>query len=370
MEAGPWWLIAPEGLTSFLRAVHAVRNDAPAGRDAAVRLREWGFNAVGAESDRSVRDDGISYFDSVQLSRCVSLIAGRRIRLPDVFDPEWSQRANLHAASVCAPAGDAKQLIGWLSDDDLAWGDFETGRTPSLLQVCLSLEPTFASYHAAWEFVLAAHGGRLESLARNWSVALPNKETVRERTRAESPIDTRGHRRDAERWLTEFARRYFVVAAGAVRSAAPQHLYCGCRSGEIFGHRAIAAAAFSSVDLALVPWQSLPEPNVVAVPMLADNLGWIDDAGRARRSSRRLGLTTIERRLRRGRTMLQRLARHPNVIGYAWGLWHDGPGDQPPFGRGLVRADGTEARENTELLTEFNARADSLRCSAAQPPSP
>jgi len=37
---------------------------------------------------------------------------------------------------------------------------------PSLLQICLSLEPSFPAYHAAWEFTLAAHGGELAAMAR------------------------------------------------------------------------------------------------------------------------------------------------------------------------------------------------------------
>ena len=59
------------------------------------------------------------------------------------------------------------------------------GGGPSLLQLCLSLEPNFAAYHAAWEFALALHGGKLAALARAWGAPLANKEVVRELTRTE-----------------------------------------------------------------------------------------------------------------------------------------------------------------------------------------
>ena len=72
-------------------------------------------------------------------------------------------------------------------------------------------------------------------------------------------------------------------------------------------------------------------------------------------------LTTVERMLRRGRKVLERVARHPAVVGYVWRQWLDEPGEQPPFARGLVHHNGTEAREHTELLTAFNLRAETLR---------
>ena len=72
-------------------------------------------------------------------------------------------------------------------------------------------------------------------------------------------------------------------------------------------------------------------------------------------------LTTVERMLQRGRLALDRAARHPAVVGYIWRQWQDEPGEQPPFARGLIHANGVEAREHTELLTGFNARAESLR---------
>ena len=64
---------------------------------------------------------------------------------------------------------------------------------PSLLQICLSLEPSFAAYHAAWEFVLALHGGRLDGLARAWGTPMSSKEVVREFTRAEKGFTSRGY---------------------------------------------------------------------------------------------------------------------------------------------------------------------------------
>ena len=58
---------------------------------------------------------------------------------------------------------------------------------------------------------------RLDALARAWGVALPNKEVVRELTRAEEGIGSRGYLRDEARWTREFARQLQTqFAAGGV----------------------------------------------------------------------------------------------------------------------------------------------------------
>ena len=58
---------------------------------------------------------------------------------------------------------------------------------------------------------------------------------------------------------------------------------------------------------------------------------------------------------------LAHVARHPAAVGYAWGQWLDGPGEQPPLARGLLHVNGAEAREHTELLTLCNRRPADLR---------
>ena len=65
--------------------------------------------------------------------------------------------------------------------------------------------------------------------------------------------------------------------------------------------------------------------------------------------------------LRRGRVALERAARNPAVVGYAWSRWRDEAGEQPPFAGGLVHGNDAEAREHTELLADLNTRLTALR---------
>jgi agarase len=389
--AGRWWLIDADGRPVFGRAVHGVRagaapvDETVSGRAAtagpyapeehvAARLRRWGFNAVGVGGDGVAREDGFAFMASVDFCRAGALISGPGVRLPDVFDPDWRQLAMLRAHEVCEPLAENRALIGWLADDLPGWGPAEplAPERPGLLQVCLSLEPSFAAYHAAWEFVLALHGGRFEAVGRAWGVELNNKETVRGWTRTEHAIGTRGHRRDDARWSREYARRYFTGAAAAIRAADPHHLVLGARFGGPVGEAIRAECVYPAVDVALLDWTELPALSATATgPVLAGDFCWADTAFREapapKGGLRRL--TTVERMLRRGRAALERAARHPAVAGYVWRQWLDDPGEQAPFARGLVHNNGTEAREHTELLTAFNLRAEALRRAPVRNPT-
>jgi hypothetical protein len=364
-DTGRWWLFDPQGSRFFFRGVHGVRVAGAAGesglpQDAAARLRAWGFNALALTDHSSLHDDGLPFLISAKLSDAGRVLVGPGLRLPDVFDPQWAGQAATRARQVCLPFCERRDLIGWVTDDQLEWANFSPAGRPSLLQLCLSLEPGFAAYHAAWEFVLAHHGGRLASLAHAWNASLPNKEVVRELTRAEEGLGTRGYLRDDARWTQEFARRYFNTTAMAVRQADSNHLVFGCRFRGAPPPGVVAELVYPAIDVSMRHWTELPVSGA-SHPALADNVNWTTGDflrwGAGRRTRR---LTTFEHMLRKARAALDRAARHPGIVGYAWQRWEDEPGEQPPFASGVMHVNGMEAREHTELLAQFNLRAENL----------
>jgi hypothetical protein len=179
--------------------------------------------------------------------------------------------------------------------------------------------------------------------------------------------------RDEARWTREFARRYFVEASSALRAADPNHLVLGCRFTAPVGPHVLVECAYPAIDVALPDWREVPASaeRTPANPVLAGNVNWATpEFLKLPTAARLLRLTSVEWMLRRGRAALERLARQPAVVGYIWGEWQDQAGDQPPFGGGLVHVNGTEAREHTELLAQFNTRAETLRRGSSPPPSP
>ena len=367
--AGLWWLIDPDGQPFFLRAVNEVSGAEGSPHDPGARLRAWGFNALGVGAEAALREEGLPFVATVDFCAAGALIHTAGARLPDVFDPEWPKAAAVRAGELCLPLCERRDLMGWITDDQPGWAQPGPAGRPALLQICLSLEPGFAAYHAAWDFVLALHGGRLEALAKAWAQPITNKEVVRELTRTEQGIATRGYLRDDARWSREFARRYFALTSAAIRAHDHNHLVFGCRFGGTAGAAVLAEEVYPAID---APWIDLDDLALVPPgPVLAGDFTWVDPRFLGAPGARRQrGLTSVERMLRRGRTVLERAALHPAVTGYAWSQWRDRTGEQPPFAGGLVHENDTAAREHTELLADLNARVHALRSSAPPLSSP
>jgi hypothetical protein len=274
-HAGRWWLIDPDDRAFFSRGVDGVAQTGPlppspesfppmeetlaigSVEPTVARLHAWHVNTVGPGSAPEFVERG---FASTEILECVKVAPHTTIRLggahvPDVFDPAWGAACQRQAAERCAPGRDRARLIGYFTDHELNWaqpspaGGAGRDERPSLLQICLSLEPSFPAYHAAWEFALAAHGGDWAALVRAWDTDLANKHALRLLTLADTPLTGPGYRRDQERFAREFARRYFSVTADAIRRHDPRHLILGCRFGAAPAAAILAECVAPCVDV-------------------------------------------------------------------------------------------------------------------------
>ena len=323
------------------------------GQRALARLREWGFNVLGAGTAPEFQGHGWPHLEMLDLRRAgVPLLRRSGVNLPDVFDPGW-QEASL-ALAVAAHAGPG--IAGYVSDMDLEWGqppsDGAAPVRPTQLQVCLSLDPQFAAYHAAWEFVLAPRGGELGALNRAWALGLPNRETLRQMTLEEQALATPGYLLDHARFTREFAQRYFRVVAAAVRRADPGRLY--------FGVPLTASSPAELRETALAHVDVLLSDHVPAgastCPVLLRLPSWLPFAD-AKPQGEMAPLSRLERMLRGGREHLVAALSHPAVVGYTWTTYVGGDREQAPFGGGLMYSDGSAASENVEPLRAINAAA-------------
>ncbi|MDF3059792.1 MAG: hypothetical protein K0R17_4007 [Rariglobus sp.] len=397
---GQWWLVDPHNRPFFAKAVAAVNRHGRAGpppehpgsyapaighaqehdgpddfvHAAKARLSSWSMNTVGPWSDPALADAGFPATAIVGFRGAgVRVIHSQGVYLPDVFDPGWLASCDAQAAVASAPWSGRTDFIGYYTDDAPGWGEPRPDR-PSLLQICLSLEPAFSAYHAAWEFVLAPHGGDLAALAREWGVELSNREVVRQRTLAERPLTTAGYLRDQTRFAREFARRYFTTTSSALRRHDPDHLNLGCRFAQPPGEAVLAECVYPQVDV--VSWRChAPDfarqvqiyAGATGMPLLPTGFGLSNERFRTAAFSSSSGPTRIERMLRDGRRALVAACEHPSVVGYEWARWADESDEMPPFGAGLVHVDDREAIEHTELIAQINARAERLRLRAGKP---
>jgi agarase len=396
---GAWWLLTPEDEPVLLRAVAGVNRHGRAGppptlrgdyartveklygpgagtgqdwaRTTAARLHAWAVDTVGAWADVELVERGFYFTALADFCRAgAPLLLGPGLRLPDVFDPRWPAAAEAHAAAVVAPWAGRRELVGWFTDDALGWGATEPGR-PGLFQACLSVEPSLAAHHAAWEFALAANGGSLEALGRRWGLELVHRERVRQLTREERGLSGAAFAEDAARFARELARRYFGVSSAALRAADPSHLVLGCRFATPPPAAVRAGCAAPEVDL--VSWRLRAGESFPAQAASAAGAEpqWVTGGGLSHGDFKTLpvrdgtGPTRLERLLRAGREGLVAACRDPRTVGIEWAHWADGGHEAPPFGAGLVHADDHEAVEHTELLTHIHLRARTLHARGA-----
>lgn len=391
-HGGVWWLLTPEDEPVLLRAVAGVNRHGRAGpppvrrsayantvanlygtadpaaweRSTAGRLHTWGVDTVGPWADAGLVDRGFYFTALADFVRAsVPTLHGPGLRLPDVFDQRWPAAAAAHAAAIATPWAGRRELVGWFTDDALGWG-YDGSTRVGLLQTCLSLEPSLAAHHAAWEFVLAANGGTLELLGRAWGVALTRREHVRQLAREERPLGGAAFASDARRFARELARRYFSVVGPSIRAADPSHLVLGCRFAEPPPAGVREACKENIIDA--VSWRLKAGAPFTrqADESAGDQPQWVTGGGLTHSDFRKLplrdgtGPTRLERLLRAGREGLVAACRDQRTVGIEWTHWADGGYDAPPFGAGLVHADDHEAVEHTELITHLHARARSL----------
>lgn len=404
--AGQWWFIDGRNRPFFSRGVagvnrygraglrpaqagpyemtvarlHGVEDPRLFGLSTFDRLRAWHCNTLGPWSAPEFFGSGFFFTETVGFRHAApeSIIKLGGALLPDVFDPRWVTACHTLAAAVCPAQRGSEELLGYITDHGLQWAQppiaaaaMRRPDRPTLLQICLSLEPSFPAYHAAWEFALAPHAGELTTLAAAWGIE-PNKEALRQLTLADTPLTGENYRRDHERFTREFARRYMTTCAAAIRSHDPNHLVLGCDFESSPSLAVLAEFAYPAVDVLTMACRTPAVfeavdriARVSAMPVLITDFTWVGEEFTRPEKTPAHAATAVERMLSRGRATLARACTHPAAIGYTWASWADEPEDLPPFGRGLVHLDDREAREHTELLTEFNRQAEALRRRAA-----
>jgi hypothetical protein len=397
---GHWWFLDPNGSPFFYRGVTSVSRgddlvhprpytqsvlnqygpDPAAFRDATfARLRSWGFNALGAWSNKELWDQGMPYTIILNFSD-----GGPQIDedgLPDVFDPAWQHHIDDIAKKLVEPERNSKALVGYFTDNELGWDGAPPGglnlatdaldpnHSPTLLQLSLSQAPGRPVYQEAWRFVLARHGGSLQKVAAAWKVPLASQAAVQSLTHNKSALRSAEYLKDDAAFQGEFAHRYFQLTAEAIRKYDPNHLILGCRFG----------GPPSDAELAEVkrPWVDVVSANnyrfemrdrmslyfrATGLPVLNTEFSW----GHGVFSQRPLpkedprGATPLQRMLVNGQAALEDSFRLPGLVGYTWYRWPDKVDFVPPITYGLVTIHNQPNSASTDLLTRINACSEQI----------
>lgn len=356
---GVWWLLSPEDRACFPAAFAGRR---PPEREAR-HLRSWGFDTVVVAGEDDFEQSGVWQVRCAGLSEVGPRIRTGGALLPDVFDPAWRTQAAERAAGRCEPYRTDRSIVAWRSDAALSWAWNPPRGRPTLLQLCLSLEPSFAAYHAAWEFVLALHQGSFEAMATAWQVDLKNKDGLRSWTQEEKGIQSPAYLADHRLWSMQFARRYFTTVSAILHEAAPNHLRLSPRSELAAEPDWLVDVAAMECDVrsrAFCPTNDGNDPDDEGGPVWIDGFTWAHPRLTGPASDDEAddsAPTRVERMLGQGRRAFAAMLSDAGVVAWTWADANDGEWAQRDLTPRLMREDGSVAIEHTELLTRLNKRA-------------
>jgi hypothetical protein len=423
--AGQWWLIDPReraffsrGVTSINRAgtqggryarpgpyatqvdrLHGTDSPEPFVNSVLTRLAAWNFNTLGAWTTPEFFDRGVPYTEIIEFTKAsgAPLLAdplepARSLRVVDVFDPAWPRRADALAAELAAPRRDSRDLIGYFTDNEIGFLDAEDQglwgqtrpeaalarpRRASLLQTCLAQEPSRAAHRSAWAHALAPYDSDLAALGRAWGLGpLRDAAQLAALTAAGTVIDHPAYLYDNHTFVREYARRYFVTTAAAIRRHDPHHLILGIRFGGPPGRAVLESCVAPHVDVLSANnyRDNLREridlyAEATGMPVLIGEFAWASGYFLERAyAGAPADLPQVTRMHRMGRHTLEHACSHPHLVGYTWYRWVQGdPTDPRPSDHGLVLTDDSPHPHHPCLAQLINARTAALRLGLRPP---
>ncbi len=253
---GVAWLAAPDGQRSLLLAlnhVHLVSASAPRTdlapayvdqRAAALlaAMRRDGFNVVGSDADADLWHRGLPFVESLDLSQ--HLEADQQTPFFDVYDPHFRQRVQALAQAACAPRARDAELIGYFSDDGLAWDPSRPGQAAKLLRFYLGLPLSSVGRQRAMDYLRIRYNSDIQLLRRAWGVKA--RDFLYLAGPGAGAAGQAAFAADAAGFAHRVLLNYLQAAADAIHAADPSHLFLGA------GLLPAAAASGSAADLTSV----------------------------------------------------------------------------------------------------------------------
>jgi hypothetical protein len=445
-DAGRWWVIAPDGSPMLYRGCNAaLRQEVGAAgdnlyfqwveqqygpdharfvADTARTLRDAGFNAWGGWSmlftpQEGHRENGMPFVEILTPRECGKpgmLMHMKRDRKTgetqgwghgpniDVFNPAVWRQVEAHFRTHFAKLHENSSLLGYFCDNECMYGQPRTDAAwtgklsdlatpppvPTLLQQCLTQPEDRASCKAAWEWVLARHGGSVSGLARDWGLDIADHGDLQRLTHEQAVILTSdAYSEDHAGFTHLYVREYYTRMHDLIRRYDPNHLImttrCPAPPGPIVLEAMRECFQDGLIDvLAMNNYRDtfLDRLNEFCsdgfLPILNGEFNWCGghflDWGKYLREERFSEEEKAEIAVR-GRMALEQAFTHSSLIGYTWFKWYSGIeftsneyglADDQPFGA-VVTNNGKINRFNAPLLREIHPRLEGIARGELEP---
>jgi agarase len=256
-QGGTWWLIDPNGLGFFAVGVDHVNynahwcqklgyapyhrnveqkygNEDKWAQTTAERLRQWGFNTVGAGHSESLRHTSFAHAEWFAAGTSFAEIEDIVPRttwtgFPNVFSPKWRRHCEALARRICAPSRDDPYLLGYFLDNELQWfGDLGNWQNDSGLFTETWKKPAGHSAKQAWMEVVRKRCPDIAAFNRAFGSDYVSFEALAASTQPH-PAATDEAKQMARDYVRLAAELYFKESTDAIRRHDPNHMVLGCR---------------------------------------------------------------------------------------------------------------------------------------------
>jgi hypothetical protein len=316
------------------------------------RLRSWGLNTIANWSDSAVYlMRRTPYTDTVSSggARMIEGSEGYWGKFPDVFDPGFREGLGRSLAGKKNTSANDPWCIGYFSDNEMSWGD-----DTSLAVGALKSPPDQAA-KKAFLADLKAKYGEIARLNTVWGASHVSWEALLQSREAPNKKNAR---EDLVAFYTRTAETYFRHVRDAIKAAAPNQLYLGCRFAWVNDCAARAAAGYCDVVSYNLYQRSVADFKYPGgdKPLIIGEFHF----GALDRGVLHTGLVPVANQAARAQAYkeyVQGALRHPQFVGTHWFQWKDEPTtgrayDEENYQIGLLDIADTPYRETIEALRE------------------
>lgn len=150
-------------------------------------------------------------------------------KIPDYFDPGWAARVRAQALDGTSDRSTDPQLVGYFIDNEMHWGpDWRTSN--DLFDDFLQLPAAAPGKQALIQLLKERHRASIADFDSAWGVQYGSFDDLAAKTALpERGTVSRAADADRSAFISLAARRFFQVAAGAIRAGDPNHLILGVR---------------------------------------------------------------------------------------------------------------------------------------------
>ena len=200
------------------------------------RLRSWGMNTIANWSEAEIAlQKKTPYASAIWLWNLKTLPNG----FYDVFDPGFKPTVTSQFVQVAGKSLGDPWCIGYYVDNEMAWGGDDTSLAAAVLAA-----PAEQPAKAAFMDDLKGKYGTIETLNAAWGTSHATWDALRGST---APPDAAKARADLVAFLGRICETYFKSVRDAVKAAAPNQLYLGCRFHKSNAPVLAAAAKYCDV---------------------------------------------------------------------------------------------------------------------------